>query len=409
MSDIQVIDQIQTPVQQDLKRRKDRKVSDLLKEVDFTEHYVHLSDMIARPTDDYKKDRARGSAKNLMSTAIEFNGDTYFPSQRFWTSFCAKVGVGTNVFNLFDHGEVYNRVVRENKFSANGNVRILEDKKSKTLLAITDPAKPVINWKSLLRLINQKDGYDLSYNNGVIQSMHSLSTDLPVKVGGEDFKQRIAVHTPIDGYGAPSVYLALLRQVCSNGMVAMSKAFKTSVNIGKKDKSTDIEYSLERMYDSFSNDEGFDALLRRLNAARRAKLSVREFENVQRLIARIPAKDKGNDPEKLQISPELRRFSNMAGSLHAKYGLSHLQQMTEKQMALLETDMTVYEAINFITEVTTHRLDTRIRKNVALSTKLSGWVGTMISRPFDLEGTIEDEDVKDEFRPVYFSDSLVRA
>jgi hypothetical protein len=99
----------------------------------------------------------------------------------------------------------------------------------------------------------------------------------------------------------------------------------------------------------------------------------------------------------------------MAGSLHAKYGLSHLQQMTEKQMALLETDMTVYEAINFITEVTTHRLDTRIRKNVALSTKLSGWVGTMISRPFDLEGTIEDEDVKDEFRPVYFSDSLVRA
>ena len=49
--------------------------------------------------------------------------------------------------------------------------------------------------------------------------------------GGEDHKQRIAVHTPIDGYGSPAVYLALLRQVCSNGMVAMSKAFKTSLNI----------------------------------------------------------------------------------------------------------------------------------------------------------------------------------
>lgn len=400
--------EIITPVEHKLDQMQQRRVPDLLKEVDFKEHYVHLSDMVARPTDKYKNNQGRGSTKNLLNTAIEFNGGTYFPSQRFWNSFCAKVGVGTNVFNLFTHDEVYNRVVRENKFSATGNVRILEDTKTNNLLAITDPAKPIINWQNLLNLINQKDGYDVAYNNGIVTSMHSLSTDLPVKVGGEDFNQRIAVHTPIDGYGSPSVYLALLRQVCANGMVAMSKAFKTTVNIGKKDSSSDIEYSLERMFDSFSNDEGFDALIRRLDAARRAKLSVREFENAQRIIASIPCKDRKEDGD-LKISPELRRFSNMAGSLHAKYGLSHLQQMTEKQMSLLETDMSIYEAINFITEVTTHRLNMSNSKHGNIAMKLNGWVGSLISRPFDLEGTIDEDKVKDEFQDLYFSDSIAKA
>ena len=39
------------------------------------------------------------------------------------------------------------------------------------------------------------------------------------------------------------------------------------------------EFSLERMFDSFSNDEGFDALIRRLATARASMLSVREFES----------------------------------------------------------------------------------------------------------------------------------
>jgi hypothetical protein len=395
----------QTRVKQQIAKMQERRVSNLLTEVDFNEHYVHLADMIAKPTDKYKTNQGRGSTKNLLSTSIEFSGNTYRPSQRFWNSFCAKVGVGTNVFNLFTHDEVYNRVVQDSKFSTNGNVRILEDAKTKTLLAITDPAKPIINWQSLLNLINQKEGYGVAYHNGIITSMHSLSADLPVKVGSEDFSQRIAVHTPIDGYGAPSVYLALLRQVCDNGMVAMSKAFKTTVNIGKKDSGSDIEYSLERMFDSFSNDEGFDALIRRLDAARKAKLSVREFESVQQIIASIPCKERKADGD-LKISPELRRFSNMAGSLHAKYGLSHLQQMTEKQMALLDTEMSVYEAINFITEVTTHRLNPSNTKHNGIVMKLNSWVGSLIARPFDLEGTIDEQNVQQEFRDLYFADSL---
>jgi len=232
--------------------------------------------------------------------------------------------------------------------------------------------------------------------------MHTLNYDCPVKVGAEDFSQRICVQTPIDGYGGPAVFLALLRQVCSNGMVAMSKAFKTSVNIGKKDTSTDIEFSLERMFDSFSNDEGFDALIRRLDVARHSRLSVREFEHAQRFLARIvPPKDADN-PNPLRISQEHRKFNDMAGKLHLKYGLSHLQQMSDKQMGLLETNMTVYEAINYMTEVTTHRLNHTDPTHNNIATAINGWVGSLIAKPFDLENTIDAADVKSEFQPVYF-------
>ncbi|MHA2264031.1 MAG: DUF932 domain-containing protein [Candidatus Thorarchaeota archaeon] len=394
-----------TAVADKLQEMETHKVKDLIDSgAQFKEHYVHLNDLKARRTEDYKSNRSAGNSKNLCKgTAIEFDGGTYFPSQRFWNSFCSKVGMGTNIFNLFDHSEVLSRVVERNKFSNTGNVRIIEDCKNHELLAITDPTKPVVNWRSVLSLIDRKGGYDVRYDNGIITSMHSLSSDLDVKVGGEDHKQRISVHTPIDGYGSPAVYLALLRQVCSNGMVAMSKAFKTSINIGKKDTSTDIEFSLERMFDSFSNDEGFDALIRRLDAARASRLSVREFEQAQRFMARlVPPKDENNP---LRISEELRKFSNMAGSLHLKYGLSHLQQMTDKQMSLLETDMTVYEAINYLTEVTTHRLSPENSTHNNINRSVQGWVGSLIAKPYDLENTIDQCDVKSEFRDVYFADS----
>jgi hypothetical protein len=394
-----------TAVSDKLAEMETHKVKDLLSSgVRFKEHYVHLNDLKARRTKDYKENRSAGNAKNLTrGTAIEIEGEAFYPSGRFWNSFCAKVGIGTNVFNLYDHSEVLNRVVERNKFSASGNVRIIEDCKNNELLAITDPTKPVVQWRSVLSLIDRKGGYDVRYNNGVITSMHSLANDLDVKVGSEDHKQRIAVHTPIDGYGSPAVYLALLRQVCSNGMVAMSKAFKTSINIGKKDTSTDIEFSLERMFDAFSNDEGFDALIRRLDAARASMLSVREFEHAQRFLARLtPPKDEDNP---LRISQELRQFSNMAGNLHLKYGLSHLQQMTDKQMSLLETDMSVYEAINYLTEVTTHRLDPNNGTHNNINTGVQGWIGSLIAKPYDLENTIDPSDVKSEFRDLYFADS----
>ena len=368
--------------------------------VKFKEHYVDLNRVKVVKNKDYKLNMAAGSKRNLSrGINIEFNDQQFKPSDRFWNSFCAKVGVGTNVFNLFDHDEVFDRIVDRNKINF-GRIRVIEDCREGKLLAISDPKKDVINWERALDLIDLKGGEKVAYSNGVIKSFHALDADMPVKIGSEDFKQRISVNIPIDGYGMPSVYLAMLRLVCSNGMVAMSKAFKTSLKVNKKKDSFDnVEFALQRMFDSYSNDEGFDALIRRLDSARSSMLSVREFYQVSKILGSIPRDKK--DKSLLEINPELKSWHQLGGKLHLKYGLSHLKEMTEKQMSLLETDLTVYEAVNYMTEVTSHRLKPTNPKHVSIATRLHGWVGSLISGTYDLEGTVEDP--QDQFQDLYFS------
>lgn len=395
------------------------RVSDLLNDgLAFEEHYVNLQDVEIVRTTDFKSERGAGSKANLRAIKVCFDGKEFYPSDRFWLSFCAKVGVAPSIFNLFEHDEVFERVTRENKFSTSGNVRIVEDVKNRTCLAMTDPSKAVADWKGVLDLIDAKGGQDLIYQDGIITSLHTLDAELPVKVGAEDFNQRISVMTPIDGYGLPAVYLALLRQVCSNGMVAMSKAFKTSVKVGRRrgkkgngGADDTVEFALERMFDSFSNDEGFDALIKRLNAARRSPMSVREFYQVSEKLAKLGHKvDKGADGvSSIRTCPEMRGWYDLAGDLHSRYGLAHLKEMTDKQMSLLETDLTVYEAINYITEVTTHRLNSKISKDNTVRTALQGWVGSKLSKSFDLEGLIDEDDALEEFQPLFFGgDGFVR-
>ena len=298
--------------------------------------------------------------------------------------------------------------MKREKVSMTGRVRVIEDVRTKQLLAISDPSKEIIHWENAMNLLELKGAMGVSYNAGVITSTHALPNEVPLLIGDEDFKQRITVCTPIDGYGSPSVYLALLRQVCANGLVAMSKAFKTVIKTGKKARGGNrhrnpdpIEFALERMFDSFSNDEGFDALVRRIEASRRAYMSVREFHNAQKILCALKTDATGEGIDKL-IRPEVRAFSRQAGDLHIKYGLTHLQEMTDRQMGLLPTDMTVYEAFNFLTELATHKLNLKDQKEAVVATRIQGFIGQKISRAFDLEGTIDEENVKNDYRALYF-------
>lgn len=400
-NDVNVSQNLRSQISQGVNNR----VADLIGSgLRFEEHFVNLGQMKCLPTDRFKLDRGGGSRANLNALSIEFNGQAFAPSERFWQSFCSKVGVAPSVFNLFGHHEVFNRVVEQGKMGITGNIRIVEDVKNKTLLAMTEPTKSIADFKTIMKLIDDKNGYNLSYSNGVITSHHGLVNDTPIKIGSEEHRPRIAVQTSIDGYGLPNVYLALLRQVCSNGAVAMSSAFKTQVKVGKKQDDNDtVEFALERMFDSFSNDEGFDALIQRFDSARTAPLSVREFYQVSQILTKLGYRIRENKDDNMQIAQELRTWHSLSGDLHTKYGLAHLKEMTEKQMSLLETDLTVYEAINYVTEVATHRLNHLHTKDVGVSNALQGWVGTVISKPYDLEGTISRGDAKSEFKDFYFS------
>tara|TARA_R100001244_G_scaffold25113_4_gene25634 strand:- start:87623 stop:88780 length:1158 start_codon:yes stop_codon:yes gene_type:complete len=368
---------------------QDRTVSTLRSEgLTFGEHYVKLGDVLCRKTKDYNEKAGAGSRNNLLSTALEWSNSTFFPSGRFWLSFCAKVGISPSVFNLFTHEEVFNRCRDRNKVSESGNIRIVEEKKSKDLLAISDPSKGIIHWENAYKIVEEKKGTGVYYNEGVVSSLHRLQNDTPVRVGIEDYEPRIQVMIPIDGYGSPTVYLALVRKANNAVIVAMGKAFKSTVKVSKKKKADPIEFSLERMFDSFSNDEGFDALIRRMDAARHAPLSVREFHEIQKILSNLPRDIRAQNEIDRMIRPEVRFFNRLAGDLHLKYGLAHLQEMTEKQMGLLETDISVYEAFNFISELTTHHLDYQNNSEANVAGKLQSWIGRVLARAYDLEGTI---------------------
>lgn len=367
----------------------------------FKEHIINISDLKAVRTNAYRSDRTAGNKKNLLATGIDIDGDVKLTSDRFWNSFAAKVGVGTNIFNLFSHSEVLNRVKENKKFTADGDVRVVEDVKNNRLLAITDPQKPCVEYDSILDLIDNRDGYSVNYNNGIITSSHRLENAIDLKIGPDDFSQRIVVETPIDGYGLPNIYLGLLRMVCTNGVIAMGKAFKSSVKLSKKKnrpEESNIQFMLDRMFDSFSNDEGYDALVRRLDVARSSPLSVNEAYKIGSEISKFAKSKDGNNFS----SVELSEFYQLTGDMYKKYGIVNLDQLSNKQKALLSTDATVMDAINFVTEITTHRINHLNQSHVAIARRLHGIIGSLISKPYDLENS---EDPVDVFPAFYFSDN----
>src|SRR5260221_348195 len=73
------------------------------------------------------------------------------------------------------------------------------------------------------------------------------------------------IDTPIDGFGRPSVYLSLLRLVCSNGAVGYSPAFRSELSVGKGDDG--VAFALTRVLDGFNNEDGYAALRQRFESA----------------------------------------------------------------------------------------------------------------------------------------------
>jgi hypothetical protein len=217
----------------------------------------------------------------------------------------------------------------------------------------------------------------------------------------------------VDGYGTPNVYLSLLRQICSNGVVAMSKAFRSSVSLGKKDDN--IAFALTRVLDQFSNEEGYAALRQRIESAGNSWASVAESNSLYKILVRLhnaKADDGGRmigtDGASLEASPYVRGLlakgvestpmgedesllgSPIIGAYHAMtgdtsrlYGLANLNALSDKRQRNLPVRCTVYDLLNFATEVSTHHTVTDA------SRKIQGWVGTLISGEYDMEGTCE--------------------
>ena len=384
------------------------------------------------PLNDFKVlETADGGTVTVMSIA----GQPVHPTPRFWTSLCSgysNYGLSTKLFKLFTHAEVFQRI--SDVAGADGRDRLrfaLEDKGAGNprLLAVTNPTKPLVEYPRMQEQLalygatgavdhQGKVGAAPEYKDGIIRSTHTPSNMDDRTIAGDGFSHQYVMETPIDGFGKPLIYLSLLRQVCTNGMIGYSRAFRTEINLGRGTEGVggaDVMFSISRALDSFSNEEGYAALAQRFESATNSWASVYEVNRILKVVNKmatsgmftIPTRETGGTIDnlalkrdsvlgaQLSLEPEdktpsnpvniklQRAFTELVGPLTEIYGIAHLDAVSQKKMAKIPARCTMYELLNFVTEVATHYCD---EKNGRL---LQAEVGNFVSAEYDLEGTCE--------------------
>ena len=80
-------------------------------------------------------------------------------------------------------------------------------------------------------------------------------------------------------------------------------------------------------------------------------------------------------------TPLFKAFHRLTGDTSLLYGLASLDALSNKRQRTLPTRASVYDLINFATEVSTHHA------NVEGARRVGAWVGDLVTNEFDLEGT----------------------
>ena len=335
--------------------------------------------------------QGRNGITKMVPVGLVVEDEEMSVSNRFWDSIMSRYGFSSSIFKYFGYGEVFSRIA---EVSSKDTLRVCVQEKEgkKTALAVSNPAAPIVDYREGFELFKDYDAEQIVYDNGIITTIHTPRVGDSGAINGDVFHNKFSINTPIDGYGTPNIYLALLRQVCSNGLVAMSTAFKTSISFGKKDDS--FRHQLIRVIEGFNSDEGYAAIRDRIQAASNSPASVYEVNSLYKLMARhisnTAEEQLENNPDLTEVSvwknqegtrgEIMKKYLNLTGDIALLYGLANTDALSEKRQRTLNAKCTVYDLINFATEVATHHIPTEKR------TPIDGWVGTLITKEYDLEG-----------------------
>jgi len=341
-----------------------------------------------------------------MIRAVVIDDEPIVPTGRFWESLYSKFGLNRTFFKFFDYLEVFKRI--SDKTGEKVRVCIEKDASGdKRLLAVTGLNKPVILYDDLMDILQAfhfREG--VRYSNGIVSSVH-----LPTRgsgefsIGGDKFSNRFVMHTPVDGYGQPNIYLSLLRWVCSNGAIGFANSFKTALALGQGSDS--IKFTLRRALEAFSNEEGYSMLRDRFEASMRSWASVREQQDLYRLMLRLQgdhtlqnnadkvSRFRKEDLDHSLSNALLKAYDRTTGNPFDLYKISDPNLMGQKKQRTLSVSCKVYDLINFATELATHHV------NEENSRRLQAWVGQMLSGDFDLEDSC---DQFDDWREVFLCD-----
>ena len=349
-------------------------------------------------------DDSRSRAPKVGTVYVD--DEPFRPSGRFWTSFFMRFGIGKSVFNYFDHAEVFRRLAER---SPSDRLRFAAERQENgtgVLLAVSNPTKAIVRHDDLRELLDRYDGDRVTYHNGVVESHHSPRVGHRFHVSGDAFANRFVVRTPVDGFGQPNIYLSLLREVCSNGMIGEAPAFRSQLALGKGED--DATYTLSRALDGFNNDEGYAALRQRFESAAESWASVHEATGLYNLLAKLTGGGDGEQPRgfgpgnggpanfgtdgaSVDGSFEsgdfgtnlLKRFHRTTGDVTRLYGLANADALSAKRQKTLPVSCKVYDLLNFATEVATHHA------GPAHARRLHAWAGELVSGEYDLEGTAD--------------------
>lgn len=332
---------------------------------------------------------------------VLLDGEAMQPSNRFWTSLHLRFGFTSNLFRYFSHAEVFSRI---SEVAANDRIRWCVERGTAgvpRLLAVTNPTSALIAHDDLQELLQRYGTAEMQYGDGVVRSRHTPRLCDTFQVGGDGFQNKFILDTPIDGFGRPSVYLSLLRLVCSNGAVGYSPAFRSELSVGRGDDG--VLFALTRVLDGFNNEDGFAALRQRFEAATRSWASVHEVNRLYRLLARLHNRGEikgeaalpafGEDGTQRGSSSSLfHAFHEMTGDLTCIYGMANLDALSVKRQCTLPAACHVYNVLNFASELATHHATEMGNRLV------QAFIGDLISGEYDLEGTVDQfSDWRDFF------------
>lgn len=360
--------------------------------------------------DDFKVKTVVGKKGKATVSAIELDGQELAPTKRFWKSLSRRFGFNTKMTKFFNYTEIFDRVT---KVVPNSTVRYcIENTGTKPkLLAVTNPNQPYVKFDDLKELLMQPKNMIAAspiYSEGMVRSVHNTIVPFATKIKDDVFHTQFVVDTPIDGFGKPAIYVSLLREICTNGAVAQQNKFRTDIAVGKGKDS--ILYTLDRAFSSFSNESAHNVLIDRFSMASHTWASVAEAMRVHKTIVKVHGMGglKGQKP--LVISREmgtsskdisiLQPFFEKIGDINAKYGVTNIDAISRKRQVQLTTQATVYDLLNYVTEVATHHATAPGAKT------LQALVGTLVGGEYDLEGI--DANVTSH-EDLYLSSGVVAA
>lgn len=337
------------------------------------------------------------------------------PTKRMWQSWRKRFKLDMKMFKIFTHSEVFERISKiypndkirwavEELTDADGN------KFPKRVSGISDPHKtPLIQMNTLFDILEKHKTEETapSYANGVIRSRHIPRNNPAFEINGDLFENRFYIDTPIDGVGKPMAYVGLLREVCVNGVIGYSPAFRSEITVGKKNDST--EFALERMMDTFNNPDGFTGIREMFELAAVSWASVNEAVRLNNVILKVhQLSNLKKEAGKLIIgsstsdnaietgaTPIMAKFMELTGNMNKIYNTSNIDTIPLKKQRLLPAGCKVYDILNFASEVAT-------RYTLPAGGRIiQAYIGKLISQEYDLAGTAANNE---SYRDLFFKE-----